>query len=102
MSFPCTSCGSCCRRIDQAVENMSAIDEDYIFPYRWDETGRCEMLTDDNLCKVYDNRPIICNIDLMILLMEMDKDFAYYETMIACNEMMDEDNVPLEKRINLL
>lgn len=101
MSYPCTQCGCCCHRMDQVVENAKYLDDEYVFPYKYDETGRCEMLTDDNLCSVYDNRPIVCNVDLMILLMEMDKDRAYRECADACNQMMDEDNIPQEKRIKL-
>ncbi len=33
------------------------------FPYTYDETGACEMLDENNLCKVYINRPALCNTD---------------------------------------
>ncbi len=100
--FPCSGCGACCRRVDKAVKNFGIESEegdDFYFPYKWDDTGRCEMLTDDNKCSVYENRPLICNIDKMLSLTDMSKDKFYAINIEACNAMMDEDNLPLKYRI---
>lgn len=37
--FKCDACGLCCKKIN------------------------CEFLTKDNLCSIYENRPLICNVD---------------------------------------
>lgn len=37
--FNCDRCGLCCKAID------------------------CKYLTADNLCSIYDKRPLVCNID---------------------------------------
>jgi hypothetical protein len=99
MSFPCTGCGSCCKRINEAVENIRIIDPNYRFPFNYSENGWCEMLDANNMCKVYDNRPELCNVDLMIEFLGLPKEEAYTETIKICNQLMDEDNVEQEKRI---
>lgn len=93
MSYPCTGCGCCCKRIENAVSAYENIDEEYEFPYSWDENGKCSELMDDNSCRVYENRPLLCNIDKFIEAYSMDKVMAYEMNISACNKMMDEDNV---------
>jgi Fe-S-cluster containining protein len=69
------------------------------FPYTWDENGVCENLTEDNKCKVYDKRPLICNIERYGNHMKVNEQEFYQVNIRACNYMMDLDNVPLEFRI---
>lgn len=90
--FPCTQCGCCCRRVG-ALKSLGAD-----FPYDTDEFGVCEML-EDNKCKVYNNRPTICNIEKYAKEQRIDKELFFSENIDACNKMMDEDNVPLGYRI---
>jgi len=101
--FPCSGCGACCHRINKTVENLGIenIDSgnDLYFPYKWDNTGRCEMLTDDNRCSVYETRPLICNVDKLLSLIDIPKEQFYAMNIAACNTMMDEDNLPLKYRI---
>lgn len=52
--FHCTQCGECCRHIDR-IKLLSSFD-------RGD--GRCIYL-DGNLCRIYDRRPDICNVEKM-------------------------------------
>lgn len=87
MSFPCTSCGACCRRIDNAKDiiNTSPV---YSFPYSWDESGRCEMLGDDNKCKVYENRPTICNVDKLRKALGVSKKKFYAINIEGCHSLM--------------
>lgn len=103
--FPCSSCGACCRRIKTAVHNLGIgnvkRDDEYYFPYQWDESGRCEMLTEDNKCAVYDNRPIICNIDKFCEEAGMSKKNFYEGNIDFCNKMMDEDGVDQKFRIRI-
>jgi len=101
--FPCSSCGSCCKRAGVVAGlniNLDAENPLY-FPYSCDETGRCEKLTDDNKCSVYDNRPLVCNVKELCLFLEQDPKEFYKFNASVCNTMMDEDNVPLEFRINV-
>lgn len=96
MSFPCTGCGACCHRINIAVANIPLLpnEERFKFPYSWDASGKCEMLDENNRCKVYDHRPLICNIDKMIEELDLDKELAYKDTIKICNQFMDEDGIP--------
>jgi Fe-S-cluster containining protein len=100
-SFPCSGCGCCCRRINQAVSHFKAKSkkDPMYFPYTWDENGVCENLTEDNKCKVYDKRPLICNIESYGNHMKVNEQEFYQANIRACNYMMDLDNIPLEFRI---
>jgi Fe-S-cluster containining protein len=55
MSFKCDCCGLCCRSLKKvpALRNFDRGD------------GVCINLGDDNLCRIYNDRPEICNVELM-------------------------------------
>jgi uncharacterized protein len=73
MEFNCTACGMCCanagKYVDSAKEQLLAgnktdlVKDVSSFPHDYDLAGKCEMLGDDNKCKVYENRPDICNVE---------------------------------------
>ena len=92
MEFPCSSCGACCRRIGSIINNYPK-DLKEIFPYKWDESGCCEMLTEDNKCKVYYSRPLLCNIDELHKFTAMKKTDFYNLNIEACNQLKEEDNI---------
>lgn len=50
--FPCDKCGECCRQLNKSSA--------YAMLDRGD--GTCKYLK-DNLCQIYDQRPIICQVD---------------------------------------
>lgn len=55
MKFSCDKCGLCCRHVGD-------------FPYMKDYDrgdGTCKHLTDENLCEIYENRPPICNTEML-------------------------------------
>lgn len=69
MAFNCTGCGECCKQIGKTlvaqhtlIPWMRAVVRE--FPYKAKENGHCEMLVDDK-CSVYEDRPLLCNIDKM-------------------------------------
>jgi Fe-S-cluster containining protein len=92
--YPCTRCGCCCKRIGGIVE---AADVD--FPYEIRDDGSCSMLSADNLCMVYDDRPLICNMDKFIEVNGINKETFYKANIAVCNSMMDADGVPESFRI---
>ena len=94
--FPCTQCGCCCRRVGEVIK------KGVTFPYKVREDGSCEMLTDDNKCKVYDSRPILCNISELGKTLGRDPIKFYKENIEICNRIMEEDNIPVKFRINTL
>lgn len=57
------------------------------------------MLDKNNKCKVYDNRPFLCNITACSQIEGIDKEDFYSKNIEACNSMMDMDGVDLELRI---
>lgn len=66
MEFPCTKCGACCMSMGLILENkgkgvmfQKEVEE---FPYKADENGVCEKLTDKG-CSVYKDRPDLCNTE---------------------------------------
>jgi Fe-S-cluster containining protein len=68
VSFNCTGCGLCCQKIAKVLVTpmpttwmQEAVDA---FPYKGDENGVCEKLV-DNKCSVYEDRPLLCNIERM-------------------------------------
>lgn len=105
-AFPCTGCGSCCKRIDQGYKNISTLFNKYgipleelDFPYGWDESGKCENLTEDNKCAVYLDRPNVCNIQWFTERVGLNKSLFYSDIIKVCNTIMDEDNVDQSFRI---
>jgi Fe-S-cluster containining protein len=99
-SFPCTSCGSCCKRIGNA-ERILPIDivNPLHFPYNKDSSGKCEKLKDDNTCSVYENRPLVCNIEKTMEFYGLSRDEFFQANIEVCNIIMDEDGVDLSFRI---
>jgi Fe-S-cluster containining protein len=57
------------------------------------------MLQEDNTCKVYEDRPLICNIEKFAEYFGLDKGKYYSENIDACEKIMDKHNFPKEKRI---
>lgn len=101
MKFPCTSCGCCCKRIRYVVQSINIYENNHplYFPHRWTSEGVCEHLTEDNKCAIYETRPLLCNIEKLTELLGYDKKKFYLENIMACNKMMEEDNIPLDFRI---
>ena len=96
--FPCTKCGCCCKKVNHLIGAVEALGLD--FPYDYDETGRCSQLAeDDTTCMVYDHRPLACNIDAMIEHFKLEKQAAYNATIVVCNILMEQDNIPASFRI---
>lgn len=99
--FPCTGCGCCCKRVNLAVQNLGSDDpkDPLYFPYGWDETGKCDKLTEDNQCSVYDNRPTLCSVEEVADLFGIDKHEFFKLNVKVCNKFMDEDGVDKKFRI---
>lgn len=91
MKFPCTGCGACCRVINRH-EGLIVTDDPtnpYYFPYKWDDTGKCENLVDDK-CKIYESRPLICNIDAFIDALGLERKEFHAINIEVCNKLVDE------------
>lgn len=114
-SFGCTGCGMCCQKAGLVVEAArylvysGHVNDEYIletanFPFSYNETGRCEMLTEDNKCKVYDSRPSICNVRTTwekYYQSKMTWDQYCHKSAEVCNEMMVSAGIDPSYLINL-
>jgi len=89
-NFPCTQCGLCCKHVNSRPPNLDPLTEFLLskFPYKEKEDGSCEMLSEDNLCLVYDDRPLICNISLMAKVKGQDLNDYYQQSALSCNELI--------------
>lgn len=57
--YQCTKCGKCCERMYLLPQNN-----------KWrklldDGKGRCKYLTEQKLCSIFENRPVICDHERM-------------------------------------
>lgn len=88
MSFPCSGCGACCRRIGW-------MDEQELAKHGLvaDATGACVNLLPDNSCEIYEDRPDICRVNVQAKKADVDVDTFYRENIRLCNEWMDEDGM---------
>ena len=73
--YPCTKCGLCCKRV---VGALPAKDD-----------GSCIYLGEDDLCTIYDNRPIVCRVDLMIDL-QPNREERYRQNVEICNKLQED------------
>lgn len=87
--FVCSMCGACCRRVGLIINELVKKG----FPYKVKENGSCEMLDENNLCKVYDNRPDMCSIEKTALKSGKTKEEYYKQTIEMCNEFIRQDQL---------
>ncbi len=57
MSFECTKCAGCCTADNLKYYNLKH------WGIEIDEKGVCKNLNNDNTCKIYENRPLVCQIE---------------------------------------
>ena len=106
--FPCTSCGGCCSIIGRMLSSIEKYPlelrtELEKFPYKTDEVGVCEMLTEDKKCKIYKKRPLICNINRTfekIYKGNITRRHFYKKNINMCNEIIDSLNIDKQFKIN--
>ena len=108
--FPCTQCGECCRHVDKVFDKSSltyqsspTVIKDLIdrFPYEVNEDGSCSMLDQNGLCKVYHSRPILCNVKLGGLLLNINLQDWYLNRAKGCNDLITNANLNPDFLINL-
>jgi len=85
-SFECEKCGLCCKRADKFVEAFGREN----FPYETKADGSCEMLDENNLCKVYKDRPIICNLKEFAKVLQIDEKEWYRLNKEGCKILREQ------------
>lgn len=81
MSFPCISCGLCCR-FSKCVLDLQFLQNEKQLCRNFDEQT--------NKCKIYKSRPLICNIDEMYkqkYCHQMSKKEFYLANLNVCYEL---------------
>lgn len=78
--FPCIECGLCCMHV-KGIEHLR----------RWtDNSGKCKYLKSDNLCQIYQHRPLLCNVEKSydeIYYKKMSKKDFYLVNLQICIEL---------------
>jgi len=92
--YPCTKCGQCCSQLWKVLENREVhpIITELIeqFPYKTRADGSCEMMTEDNLCSIYDHRPALCNIKQAAARFEVSEAEWFKVNRDGCNQLIRE------------
>lgn len=57
------------------------------------EDGSCALLTEDNRCAIYEDRPDICRIDAGAKSSGMDIEEYYRLNAVMCNTFMEQDGM---------
>ena len=70
MVFPCAKCGICCKTL-QHIPALSSYDTG---------NGVCRYLV-NNLCSIYENRLLICNVEKMYV--------TYFKEIMTESEFID-------------
>ena len=84
IKFPCSKCGACCRRIGVLYPELEGPD------------GACIYLSSDNLCTIYPDRPLLCNVDKTyerFFKDKMSREEFYKVNLEACKKLQDNDTV---------
>ena len=90
-SFPCTLCGACCRSI-HAVKELEMFCQN----------GICVHLQGNNSCAIYENRPIVCNIEELYqhsFANIMSKKDFYNANIKICNDLQEKFGIDKKYRI---
>ena len=70
------------------------------FPYKTLEDGSCEKLTEDGLCSVYEDRPVMCNTKIMSKFHKGGVEEYYQLTAEICNVMIEQAGLDSEYLID--
>lgn len=105
MDFQCNGCGCCCKHIGNAVRILRSVVNGHPgdpeidprlqvlidFPFNYDQSGQCEKYDEQVGCTVYENRPLICQVNSMYDFYKEELTYDQYvkETQSSCNLLMD-------------
>ncbi len=101
MTFGCTSCSACCRRVGDHLATLRHMG----FPYEVKADGKtCEKLNDQGLCDVYENRPDVCSVEKMYELVHSKsgktKKAVFLLEASFCNQFIKEDGLDEKYLVN--
>jgi len=92
--FPCTGCGLCCQRMHEVFDNLKELRKYPVmfnavveFPHDIRKDGSCSKFIDGK-CSVYEDRPLLCNVQKLGEIMQIDLMEWYKANATACNAMI--------------
>ena len=92
-SFPCNSCGVCCKQLAHIPELSSFNRGD----------GTCIHLS-GTTCSIYETRPEICSVDKMyeaVYHKEMSREAFYLANLRVCKQLQTEAGLPESQHVKL-
>ncbi len=96
MAFPCTICGVCCKNISH-IEPLKKYNLG---------NGVCKYLDlTNNFCKIYENRPDICDVDKMFDIeyyKQYSKKEFYNINATICNKIQEINNSDSKYKIKII
>jgi len=106
--FACTACSLCCRLVGDVLRRKDEYKEPTKtllegFPYKATADGSCEMLDEEGRCKVYDNRPLLCNIELtweVFHKKEVSRKHYFFKAAMSCNVMIKDSGTDEKYLVN--
>ena len=88
--------------VDLKLSGQPVDPKIFDFPYTVDQiTGRCENVMDDGGCKVYLDRPLLCNIEKAAEAVGLDPMIFMPANAEACNHHMTNAGIPKEQQIDV-
>ena len=90
--FPCTKCGECCKQIPKLLPGWKDIDP---------KTGWCSHLAEDNTCKIYETRPIICQVEAYGNFLGGERIRWLKGNAKVCNTLQEQAGLPILYRIDV-
>lgn len=75
LHFECTQCGACCKLAGLAAGMVK-------LPFKIKSDGSCEHLDENNKCRIYENRPDICRVEVRASAQKVMSKADYYKRTI--------------------
>lgn len=105
MEFPCGKCGLCCKNAkrlnDEIKSYFTTVPPELVFPHKINDNGSCSMLTEDGLCSVYDDRPLVCNIKKLGQKFNFDEKTWFKQNAQSCNTEQIKAGMDESFRVNI-
>ncbi len=103
IGFKCEKCGYCCTATDVHISKQDIIrvgekaDKGFIEPsqtgfrIKGTKNNRCMFLNEENICKIYENRPFVCRQYPFKVIFVGDT--AYIDTLFSCKSIIKNKNI---------
>lgn len=94
MSFPCSGCGLCCKKISE-IQALKMFDTG---------SGVCLHLSSEGQCNIYETRPEVCRVGEMYEKHYKDsysRNSFYEMNAIICNDLQQKNKLDTKFRVKI-